>query len=53
MDSTITVEFLLFNLHTFYRIMKQNQYSLVILDDARSTTCRISLKMQSRRDVDD
>ena len=38
---------------TFYRIMKQNQYSLVILDDARSTTCRIRLKMQSRRDVDD
>lgn len=52
-DSTITVEFLLFNLRTFYRIMKQNQYSLVILDDARSTTCRIRLKMQSRRDVDD
>ena len=49
----IIVEFLLFNLRTFYRIMKQNQYSLVILDDARSTTCRISLKMQSRRDVDD
>ena len=49
----MTVEFLLFNLRTFYRIMKQNQYSLVILDDARSTTCRIRLKMQSRRDVDD
>ena len=45
-DSTITVEFLLFNLRTFYRIMKQNQYSLVILDDARSTTCRISMKLR-------